>query len=166
VVCARTTVDDEARQRGRPLGVGDSHRRLRSRRVTIITQENVIFDPFRKRESFGCIPRRAYPSFGLFSLMSILTGLHRPKTQIFHHSHLTNRFKLVCVGVRRPHPKAPFHLATMSDSGRSDFPAQTKRQQIQSLRDTITFKQPVVFGTFTFPVDQRTLFYGENGQLG
>ena len=52
-VCARTTIDDEAWQRGRPLGVGDSHRRLRSRRVTIITRENVIFDPFRKRESFG-----------------------------------------------------------------------------------------------------------------
>jgi hypothetical protein len=54
----------------------------------------------------------------------------------------------------------------MSDSGRSDFAAQTMREKIKSLSDTITFKPPVVFGTSPFPADQWTLFYGEKGQLG
>src|SRR5882762_10547654 len=49
---AQTTIDDEARRREGPFGVS-SHRRLRSRRVTIITWENVIFDLFCKRGSFG-----------------------------------------------------------------------------------------------------------------
>jgi len=69
----------------------------------------------------------------------------------------------------RCYPKAPFRrclFTSMSDSSRSDFAAQSKREKIKSLRDTITFKQPVVFGTSQFPADQWTLFYGEKGQLG
>jgi hypothetical protein len=54
----------------------------------------------------------------------------------------------------------------MSDSSRSDFAAQTIREKIKSLWDTITFKQPVVFGMSPFPADRWTLFYGEKGQLG
>jgi hypothetical protein len=95
---------------------------------------------------------------------------------MFHYdSHLTHCSKLGCVGarsivkikIRCHHPKATFRLVTtMSDTSRPHFLAQTKRDKIQSLRDTISFKQPVVFGTSTFPADQWTLFYGEKGQLG
>jgi hypothetical protein len=86
---------------------------------------------------------------------------------------LTNPFKLSCGQIApkttRCHLNAPFRqclFSTMSDSSRSDFAAQPKREKIKSLRDTITFKQPVVFGTSPFPADQWTLFYGEKGQLG
>lgn len=41
-----------------------------------------------------------------------------------------------------------------------------KRQQIQSLRDAISYKQPVVFGTSSIPVDQWTIFYGKKGNTG
>jgi hypothetical protein len=83
---------------------------------------------------------------------------------------LTNPFKLQIASIKIGcHPKAPFRrclFTTMSDSSRSDFAAQTMREKIKYLRDTITFKQPVVFGTSPFPADQWTLFYGEKGQLG
>ena len=42
----------------------------------------------------------------------------------------------------------------------------TKKEQIQSLRDAISHKQPVVFGTSVIPTDQWTLFYGEKGNAG
>jgi hypothetical protein len=46
----------------------------------------------------------------------------------------------------------------------SEFPEiLTKKRQIQSLRDAISHKQPVVFGTSAIPADQWTIFYGAKG---
>jgi hypothetical protein len=60
-------------------------------------------------------------------------------------------------------------ITTISDSesDRSESPESptvlAKRQQIQSLRDAISHKQPVVFGTSVIPADQWTIFYGKKG---
>jgi len=69
---------------------------------------------------------------------------------------------------------APFHyhhLTTTSMSNSTGSEASestevlTKKQQIQSLRDAISHKQPVVFGTSTIPADQWTIFYSTKGNL-
>jgi hypothetical protein len=67
------------------------------------------------------------------------------------------------------HPIAPFHLTTttMSDSGLSQSPESpavlAKREKIQSLRNSISHKQPAASGTLSIPADQWTIFYGRKG---
>jgi hypothetical protein len=52
----------------------------------------------------------------------------------------------------------------MSNSSRSKSPiVSVRRQKIQSLRDSISQKQPAAFGTLSIQSDQSTIFYGKKG---
>jgi hypothetical protein len=86
----------------------------------------------------------------------------------FIPSHILNNVLLHRMCLRRAsmavgyRPFAPFHLTTDSDLSKSPT-VLTKREKIRSLRDSISHKQPAVFGTLSIPADQWTIGYGKKG---